>query len=115
MSNNNDPFQDFDKRLSEATHKKAGQKSEKQDFESRESKSSMGIAFRIGIEMVSGVIVGGGLGLLIDHYFGTSPWGMIIFFFLGCAAGILNVYKATQRINRPVGLKEQDKTDKSDP
>lgn len=76
----------------------------KKNLDDNESKSAMGIAFRMGIEMVSAVVVGCGLGLIIDHYFGTSPWGMIFFFFLGCGAGVSNVYKSTQKMNKTVGF-----------
>jgi ATP synthase protein I len=50
--------------------------------------------FNIGLELVAGVFVGAGLGLFIDWAFKTSPWGLIFFFILGSAAGILNVYRA---------------------
>lgn len=46
-----------------------------------------------GIEFVSGVFVGVGLGLLLDWVFGTSPWGLISLFILGSGAGMLNLYR----------------------
>lgn len=50
--------------------------------------------FNVGTELVSGVFVGVGAGLLFDWILGTSPWGLIVFFILGSIAGIVNVYKA---------------------
>lgn len=50
--------------------------------------------FNVGVELVAGVFVGTGFGLFIDWAFKTSPWGLIFFFILGSAAGILNVYRA---------------------
>ncbi|WP_028950488.1 AtpZ/AtpI family protein [Sulfurihydrogenibium subterraneum] len=46
----------------------------------------------IGLHLVSGVIVGVGVGYLLDKYFDTSPYLTIIFFFLGLAAGFRNMY-----------------------
>jgi len=60
--------------------------------------SGMGLMLRIGIEMVSAVAVGTGIGWLLDQWLGTQPWLMIPFFFLGSAAGLLNVYRATGRL-----------------
>jgi len=50
--------------------------------------------FRLSSELVAGVLVGAGLGWLIDRLLGTSPWGLIVFFLLGFAAGILNVMRS---------------------
>src|SRR6202051_325382 len=49
--------------------------------------------FRLSSELVAGVVVGAGLGWLIDRGFGISPWGLIIFLLLGFAAGVLNVMR----------------------
>jgi ATP synthase protein I len=48
---------------------------------------------RLASEFVAGVLVGAGLGLLIDREFGVSPWGLIVFVLLGFAAGVLNVMR----------------------
>ena len=58
------------------------------------SYSLSGKFFNVGIELVAGVFVGVGLGLLTDWLFGTSPWGLIGFFILGSVAGLRNVYRA---------------------
>ena len=50
--------------------------------------------FRLSSELVAGVLVGAGLGWLIDRLFGTSPWGLIVFLLLGFAAGVLNVMRS---------------------
>ncbi|MFN4283063.1 MAG: AtpZ/AtpI family protein [Alphaproteobacteria bacterium] len=60
--------------------------------------SGMGLMLRIGIEMVSAVAVGTGIGWLLDEWLGTRPWLMIPLFLLGSAAGIMNVYRATGRL-----------------
>jgi len=60
--------------------------------------SGIGQAFRIGAELISGLIVGTGLGWLLDDWLGTRPWFMVIFIFLGGGAGILNVYRTAMRM-----------------
>jgi ATP synthase protein I len=65
----------------------------------------LGLGFRIGIELVVAVGVGTGLGWAIDHWLGTRPWGMIVLFFLGVAAGMLNVYRAVAGITAPAGYR----------
>jgi ATP synthase protein I len=50
--------------------------------------------FRLSSELVAGVLVGAGLGWLIDRLLGISPWGLIVLLLLGFAAGVLNVMRA---------------------
>jgi len=50
--------------------------------------------FRLSSELVAGVLVGAGLGWLIDRWLGISPWGLIVFLLLGFAAGVLNVMRS---------------------
>ncbi|WP_421992682.1 AtpZ/AtpI family protein [Roseococcus sp.] len=55
--------------------------------------STWGFGLRAGVEIVSALIVGVGLGLMLDKWLGTSPWLFLVMFFLGAAAGMLNVYR----------------------
>ena len=55
--------------------------------------NSLGLAFRLSTELVSGIVVGGVMGWSIDKWLGTQPWFLLIFFILGIAAGIINVIK----------------------
>jgi ATP synthase protein I len=65
----------------------------------------IGFGFRIGIELVVAIGVATGLGWAIDRWLGTRPWGIIVLFFLGVAAGMLNVYRAVSGISTPVGYR----------
>ena len=56
--------------------------------------SAMARGFRLSTELVAGVLVGAGIGWLLDRWLGTSPLGMIVFLLLGFAAGVLNVMRA---------------------
>jgi len=70
----------------------------------RGTQSGLGQGLRIGIEMVVSVAVGAGLGYLIDDWAGTSPLFMIVFLFLGFAAGIMNVLRIVRGLDEAVGL-----------
>jgi ATP synthase protein I len=50
--------------------------------------------FRLSSELVGGVLVGAGLGWLVDRLLGISPWGFIVFLLLGFIAGVLNVMRS---------------------
>ena len=50
--------------------------------------------FRLSSELVGGVLVGAGVGWLIDRLLGISPWGFIVFLLLGFVAGVLNVMRS---------------------
>ena len=54
---------------------------------------SWGMGFRAGVEVVSALAVGVALGLLADRWLGTWPWLFLLFFVMGSAAGVLNVYR----------------------
>ena len=62
--------------------------------------SGAGFGFKISTEIVAALIVGVGIGLLVDNYFNTKPFGLIIFFVLGAFAGFLNVYRVMRRIEK---------------
>ena len=60
----------------------------------------MGNAFKLGTELVAAVVVGTIIGFILDGWFGTKPWLIIIFFFLGSAAGMLNVIKTANKMQK---------------
>ena len=62
--------------------------------------SYMGSAFKLGTELVAAVAVGTIIGFILDSWFDTKPWLIIIFFFLGTAAGILNVIRTANRMQK---------------
>ena len=62
--------------------------------QSAKNRAGIAQAFRLSSEFIAGVVAGAGIGYLIDTFFGTSPWGMIIFLMLGFAAAVLNVMRA---------------------
>ena len=60
----------------------------------------MGNAFKLGTELVAAVGVGTIIVFILDTWFGTKPWLIIIFFFLGAAAGMLNVFRTANRMQK---------------
>ena len=88
--------EDFKTRL-----KIAKSKIKKQTFyQNEKSGSFMGSAFKLGTELVAAVAVGTIIGFILDSWFDTKPWLIIIFFFLGAAAGILNVIRTANLMQK---------------
>ena len=61
--------------------------------------NSIGLAFRLSTELVSGIVVGSVMGWSLDKWLGSQPWFFLIFFILGIAAGIINVIKTAKNMN----------------
>ena len=70
------------------------------DNDNEKKGSFMGSAFKLGTELVAAVAVGTIIGFILDTLFDTKPWLIIIFFFLGAAAGILNVIRAANKMQK---------------
>ena len=88
--------EDFKTRL-----KIAKSKIKKQVLSDSEKRGSfMGNAFKLGTELVAAVAVGTIIGFILDSWFDTKPWLIIIFFFLGAAAGLLNVIRTANQMQK---------------
>ena len=88
--------EDFKTRL-----KIAKSKIKKQLDDDNEKRGSfMGSAFKLGTELVAAVAVGTIIGFILDTLFDTKPWLIIIFFFLGAAAGMLNVIRTANKMQK---------------
>tara|TARA_B110000438_G_C15476753_1_gene505542 strand:- start:30 stop:314 length:285 start_codon:yes stop_codon:yes gene_type:complete len=78
----------------------AKKKIRKNQIESKGSNAAyMGKALKISTELVAAVVVGSTIGFILDGWFDTKPLLTIIFFFMGVAAGILNVFRSAKKIN----------------
>ena len=65
-----------------------------------QNNSFMGSAFKLGTELVAAVAVGTISGFILDTWFGTKPWFIITFFFIGVVAGILNVIRVANNMQK---------------
>ena len=63
-------------------------------------KSSFGQAFKLSTELVSAVLVGTIIGFILDKWFDTTPWLILIFFFVGVIAGIMNVVRTAKNLQK---------------
>ena len=91
------------KRLGEGlgqARERADRPSQGPDEDRATTASGYARGFRLSSELVAGVVVGAGLGWLIDRLLGISPWGLIVFLLLGFAAGVLNVMRSAGVVDR---------------
>lgn len=61
---------------------------------------TIGALSTVGLSFVLAIVLGAWFGRMLDTWLGTSPWLFILFFFLGLAAGVLNVYRTTKKVMR---------------
>ena len=69
-------------------------------YQDNQPTSSLGTAFKMSTELVSAVVVGTIIGFILDKTFGTKPWLILIFFFVGVIAGIINVFKSAKNMQK---------------
>ena len=82
-------------------HNSAGGPSDSPGADRAATASGYARGFRLSSELVAGVVVGAGIGWLIDRWLGISPWGFIVFVLLGFVAGMLNLMRAAGFLAAP--------------
>lgn len=105
--NRDDSLEERRKRLaSELANVRAEDEAEaRAERNAGESRKGFAMGLKISSEFISAIVVGAMLGYLLDHFAGTSPWGMIVFLLLGFCAGVLNVLRSTGVVATPDPLK----------
>jgi len=93
--NDNASLKKLDQRLRQAQKTR---KARLPEDRTRNPSTGVGLALRLGVELVTGLAIGGGIGWLIDQWLGTLPWFLLLFFILGAAAGIVNVFRTAKDI-----------------
>ena len=68
--------------------------------------SGLGLGMRLAFDLLSGVVLGAVIGLALDFWLGTTPWLLIVLFFLGAGAGMLNVYRTATGQGYAVGYRK---------
>lgn len=61
--------------------------------------TGMSRGLRLGSEFIAAVLVGGGIGYLLDSWLGTSPWILLVMVLIGFAAGVMNVARSASQMN----------------
>ena len=74
--------------------------SKKDLYKDQDPPSSIGAAFKLSTELVAAVGIGTIIGFILDKTFGSTPWLIIIFFFLGVTAGIVNVFRSAKNMQK---------------
>ncbi|MEK6747534.1 MAG: AtpZ/AtpI family protein [Pseudomonadota bacterium] len=72
------------------------------------SSADMSQAVRLIIDLASGVLVGVGFGYLIDDWLDTSPWCVITGLFIGVAAGVRNMMRSAELIDKKMNEQQED-------
>jgi ATP synthase protein I len=67
--------------------------------------SAWGIGARVGVELLSALVVGLGIGWALDRWLHTAPLMLVVFVLLGGAAGVANVW----RLMAPKPAKQADR------
>ncbi len=73
-----------------------------------EGQGGLGFALRIGTDLVAALVVGVGIGVLLDYWLGTKPWMLVLFFVLGAAAGFLNIFRLVSGYGLAAGYKKPE-------
>ena len=79
-----------EKNLSKRIDVALAKKDNKQTFKNQDS---LNIYYRVGTELLAGLIIGAGIGWTLDQWINTTPLFLIIFFTLGGVAGIYNLWR----------------------
>ena len=93
--NKNDKLTD---RINAAIAKK-GNKNKENDH----NKSLLNTFSRVATELLAGLLIGGCIGWTLDKWLDTNPWLLILFFLLGGAAGILNLWRVVSGKGLKIG------------
>jgi ATP synthase protein I len=89
-------LQDLDRRLKAVRERR---QRASQPGRSAISSRGMNIGFRIAVELMAALVVGVGLGVVLDDWLGTSPWLLILGFFLGSGAALNNVMRTARELD----------------
>ncbi|MCX8500284.1 MAG: AtpZ/AtpI family protein [Alphaproteobacteria bacterium] len=96
------PVEEFKQKLAKLEAERGGG-SKPDSTRKQATDQATSIGFRVASDLLAGVLVGLGIGWLLDSWLGTRPWFMIGFFFLGSLAGMLNIWRLLNGYGMEVG------------
>lgn len=97
-------LKDFKERLENIKYRT----SKKNNKKKNKNFKDFGAFLKLGIELISAIIIGLVIGLFLDNYFQSKPIFLFIFLILGFAAGIMNVFRSVKRLGFEVGFKKKN-------
>jgi ATP synthase protein I len=107
-----DPLRELQRRIDGAQRAlDASERARRPSEDAKPLGGGLAFAWRIGIELVVSILVATGLGWAFDRWLGTRPWGMVVMFFLGIAAGMVNVWRAVAGMGMAVGYRQTKAAD----
>jgi ATP synthase protein I len=62
----------------------------------------MAYGMRMAAELVAAVVVGSAIGYGLDRWLGSTPWLFLLFFVLGFVAGVVNVVRSYERVQKDI-------------
>jgi ATP synthase protein I len=96
-----DPLPDADQRLDALEQRIRAAKAGKDDKPHQDEHYSQAqLAWRMVIELVAGLGIGFGIGFGLDRLFDTMPIFLVLFIFLGLAAGVKTMLRSAQEVQR---------------
>jgi len=97
-------LKDFNKKLENLKKLNSKIKNQKKNKDFKD----FGTFLKLGVELISAIIVGLVIGLFLDNYFQSKPIFLFIFLILGFAAGIMNVFRSVKKLGFEVGFKKKN-------
>ena len=83
----------FDQRLRDARTRQGLDPVPPEPGQAASDATAMAVVFRVGVELVSALLVGLAIGWTLDHFLRTKPLFLILFVLGGGIAGIINVWR----------------------
>ena len=63
------------------------------------------LAFEIAGHLIAGLLLGGTIGYFLDRWLESAPFLFVAFFFMGAAAGMVNVYRTVTGLGMAAGYR----------
>ncbi len=98
-------LKDLESRLKAAKSRQQDARGEGADGKRTAPGAGLGFGLRLAGDLLAGLVLGVLIGLLLDSWLGTAPLMLVVFLFLGSAAGMLNVYRVATGKGFAVGYR----------